>query len=72
MANINLSWIVKLVILMVVIGVALGVSVYRNLDAKAIDTSAPGAAATLPAGAAQPGPAAQPAGRGASNRLGCD
>jgi hypothetical protein len=59
MANINLSWIVTLVILTVVIGVVLGVSVSHNLDGAAPGASAPSATAAPSAGAAQPGPAAQ-------------
>jgi hypothetical protein len=55
MANINLSWIVKLVLIMVAIGVMLGVSVYHNINA-----DKPAAVATPSAAASQPGPAAQP------------
>jgi hypothetical protein len=55
MTNINLSWIVKLVLIMVVIGVALGILFYRNLDS---DKPAVG---VTPVTTSQPGPATQPA-----------
>ncbi len=59
MANINLSWIVTLVILTVVIGVVLGASVYHNINGGATGISAPTSAAASPAGAVQPIPAAE-------------
>lgn len=55
MTNINLSWIVKLVLIMVVLGVALGVLFYRNLEAdKPVAVVAPSATTSQPGLAAQP------------------